>query len=37
MIDEVKCDEDNFEFFYPNLHKQRQADFNLSKCLRNIR
>jgi len=32
----VDKDEDNMRMFYPNLWKQKKADENLTKCLRDL-
>jgi len=39
IIDNVEIEKqtDNFEFFYPDLFKQKQSDENITKCLRVLR
>lgn len=32
----LQDEEQFFELFYPQIHKQKQADKNLTKCLREL-
>jgi len=34
---EIEKQTGNFEFFYPELFKKKQADKNLSKCLKELK
>ena len=34
---EIEKQTDNFEFFYPELFKEKKADENLTKCLKNLK
>jgi len=37
IINEVKIkQEDNLKLFYPELYKQKEADLNITKCLREL-
>jgi len=39
IINSIKSEKqtDNFEFFYPDLFRRKQADENITKCLKNLK
>ena len=37
IINETETKEDNLKFFYPEMDKQKEADLNLTRCLKELK
>lgn len=37
LVSQARTDDENLKIFYPTIHDQKQADNNLSKCLRALK